>query len=556
MRQFYGDNIFLAESSATTGDLDSLLSPKGAIKEAQQLAADTFGSKETFFVTNGTSTANKIVGQALLKPGDIVLIDRNCHKSHHYTLVLSGAHPIYLDSFSVQEYGIYGGVKLETITNKLRQLESEGLLARVRMVLLTNCTFDGVVYNPTKVMHEILAIKPDMCFLWDEAWFAYARLFPTTRQRTAMRAAEILNQHYTKEGTRDNFKLRVYATQSTHKSLSSLRQGSMIHVYDDLFESQTKALFHEAYFTHTSTSPNYQILATLDLSRRQVDFEGLAIISSTYQKAAHVRKVITNHKILCRYLRVLTPADLMQEFERSGSPETAWLEDEFVLDPTRITLYTAKLGMGGDEFKDQVLMDEHNIQVNKTGLNNVLFIATIGATWSGVQYLIDALISICKAFEAKYKAAGELECKSIDRKIELLENKTDSVSLPNFSYFHDAFLPYGAECGAGNIREAFYLDYDNKNREYRKIPDRGSKDLSKLVGAVCTNFIIPYPPGFPILVPGQVISAEVIEFMQRLDIEEIHGYDADLGLPVFTDVALNKISSQQAGNNSQFVEQG
>ncbi|MFT4713644.1 MAG: arginine decarboxylase [Candidatus Azotimanducaceae bacterium] len=543
MRQFYGDNIFLAESSATTGGLDSLLAPKGPIKEAQLLAAKTFGAKETFFITNGTSTGNKIVGQALLQPGDIVLIDRNCHKSHHYTMVLSGAHPIYLDAFSVEKYGIYGGIKLETITDKLKQLKAEGLLDRVKMLLLTNCTFDGVVYNPAKVMHEVLTIKNDICFLWDEAWFAYARLFPTTRQRTAMRGAEILDQHYTKEGVRYKYKLRVYATQSTHKSLSALRQGSMIHVYDELFESNTKDLFHEAYFTHTSTSPNYQILATLDLARRQVDFEGFPAISSTYQKAAHVRKTIKEHKILSKYVRALTPADLMQEFKRSDSPETAWLEDEFVLDPTRITLYTAKLAMGGDEFKGRVLMDEHSIQVNKTGINNVLFISTIGATWSGVHYLIDVLISICTEFEEKYNASSGLVRTNIDNKIQMLENEIAPIALPDFSSFHPAFQPYGNVCAAGNIRSAFYLDYNHENRAYKKLPAIGADDSENLEGSVCTNFIIPYPPGFPILVPGQVISAEVIKFMQTLDIEEIHGYDASLGLPVFTELALKQVSA-------------
>jgi arginine decarboxylase len=108
MARFYGNNIFLAETSATTGGLDSLLQPTGPLKKAQEMAARAFGSQHTFFVTNGTSTANKIVVQALVQPGDIVLIDRDCHKSHHYGLVLSGAYPIYLDSYPVEQYSMYG----------------------------------------------------------------------------------------------------------------------------------------------------------------------------------------------------------------------------------------------------------------------------------------------------------------------------------------------------------------------------------------------------------------------------------------------------------------
>ena len=155
-------------------------------------AAKTWNSDQTYFVTNGTSTANKIVVQSLTRPGDIVLIDRNCHKSHHYGLVLAGASPLYLDAYPLEPFAIYGAVPLRTIKQALLDLEAAGQLHRVRMLLLTNCTFDGVVYNPRRVMEEVLAIKPDICFLWDEAWYAFATAVPWSRQRTAMIAAEEL----------------------------------------------------------------------------------------------------------------------------------------------------------------------------------------------------------------------------------------------------------------------------------------------------------------------------------------------------------------------------
>ena len=153
-------------------------------------AAKTWNADQTYFVTNGTSTANKIVVQSLTRPGDIVLIDRNCHKSHHYGLVLAGASPLYLDAYPLAPFAIYGAVPLRTIKQALLDLEAAGQLHRVRMLLLTNCTFDGVVYNPLQVMEEVLAIKPDICFLWDEAWYAFATAVPWSRQRTAMIAAE------------------------------------------------------------------------------------------------------------------------------------------------------------------------------------------------------------------------------------------------------------------------------------------------------------------------------------------------------------------------------
>ena len=233
-------------------------------EQAMDKAATTWCAEQTYFVTNGTSTANKIVVQSLTRPGDIVLIDRNCHKSHHYGLVLAGAYPLYLDAYPLEPFAIYGAVSLRTIKKALLDLEAAGQLDRVRMLLLTNCTFDGIVYNPRRVMEEVLAIKPDICFLWDEAWYAFATAVPWSRQRTAMIAAEQLEtmlsspgyaQEYRKwrESMRgvdrsqwiehrllpdpDRARVRVYSTHSTHKSLSALRQASMIHIRDQDFNT-------------------------------------------------------------------------------------------------------------------------------------------------------------------------------------------------------------------------------------------------------------------------------------------------------------------------------
>ncbi|GGC81506.1 hypothetical protein GCM10011512_05260 [Tersicoccus solisilvae] len=159
----YGMNLLLAETSATSGGLDSLLDPRGSIKDAQERAARAFHSQHTYFVTNGTSTANKIVHQAVIAPGDIVLVDRNCHKSHHYSLVLAGADVSYLEANPVEAFSLYGAVPLVEIKRRLIALRREGLLDRVKLIALTNCTFDGIVYDPRRVMEECLAIKRDCC---------------------------------------------------------------------------------------------------------------------------------------------------------------------------------------------------------------------------------------------------------------------------------------------------------------------------------------------------------------------------------------------------------
>jgi arginine decarboxylase len=306
MGHFYGTNLFLAESSATTGGLDSLLEPTGNIKKAQDMTARAFGAQRAYFGTNGTSTSNKIVMQAICRPGDIVIVDRNCHKSHHYGMVLSGAQPYYVEAYPLTEFSMYGGVPLDAVTQALLDCRAEGKLGRVRAVDLTNCTFDGHMYNPARVMEECLAIKPDLIFLWDEAWFGFARFNAFHRRRTAMGAAAALTARYRDPAYRaeyqqrgdkplpdpDKVRIRVYQTCSTHKSMSALRQGSMMLVWDEDFH-QVEGAFEEAFFAHTSTSPNQQIIASLDVARRQMELEGYGCRPRSANRASAITALRT-----------------------------------------------------------------------------------------------------------------------------------------------------------------------------------------------------------------------------------------------------------------------
>ncbi|RVT82201.1 aminotransferase class I/II-fold pyridoxal phosphate-dependent enzyme [Rhodobacteraceae bacterium CCMM004] len=578
MGAFYGPNIFLAETSATSGGLDSLLEPRGPIKEAQELAARAFGAKHTFFATNGTSTCNKIVVQALVRPGDIVLVDRDCHKSHHYGMVLAGANVVYMDSYPLNDYSMYGAVPIREIKHHLLRLRAAGKLDRVRMILLTNCTFDGLVYNVERVMEECLAIKKDLVFLWDEAWFAFARFGPTYRQRTAMHAADTLRtsvksggyaerwqeqRALMEEGSDDDIldarlvpppdaRIRVYATQSTHKTLTSLRQGSMIHVQDQDFKGEVEAAFHEAYMTHTSTSPNYQIIASLDVGRRQVELEGFEFVQRQVESAMAIRRAISTHPLLKKYFKLLTAGDMIPEpYRESGvqsyyDPEQGWTDiweswssDEFVLDATRVTLAVGGTGWDGDTFKTKVLMDKYGIQINKTSRNTVLFMTNIGTTRSSVAYLIEVLVEIAKELEELLDDASKMERRSFDRRVASLVQEVPP--LPDFSRFHDAFRA-GSETPEGDIRSAFFLAYDEDNCDYLELDGSLLDRLSAGEELVSASFIIPYPPGFPILVPGQVISPEILTFMRALDVSEIHGYRPDLGLRVFTPEALARVT--------------
>lgn len=582
---FYGRNICLAETSSTSGGLDSLLQPTSSLKEAQEMAAKAYGSRETFFVTNGTSTSNKIVQQALVEPGDVVLIDRDCHKSHHYGLVQAGALPVYLDSYPIEKYSMYGAVPLQEIKETLLELKRADRLHKVKMLLLTNCTFDGLVYNVERVMEEVLAIKPDMIFLWDEAWFAFAGFTYTYKQRTGMFNANRLYHKYRTEAYRvkykehidslgkddiprmpdpDLVKIRVYSTQSTHKTLTSFRQGSMIHIWDEEFGRLTADSFQEAYMTHTSTSPNYQILASLDAGRRQAQFEGYELGEKSLELAMSVRAKIHDHPLLHKYFRVLTvkdfipdtyrPSGLDEYYTDSGGwnrMENAWEHDEFVLDPTKITLAVGMSGIDGDTFKNKYLMDIYNIQINKTSRNSILFMTSIGTTRGSVAYLINTLLDIAGKLEEKHRALNAKEKELVDKRVKSLME--DVPPLPDFSHFHSSFQAVPGVPG-GDIRKAFFLAYKQESCDY--IPLHQCLDaMEKGRELVSSTFVIPYPPGFPVLVPGQVISREIIRFLLALDVKEIHGYRPDLGLKIFKEEALNRGRSSVVEADLKSAEQ-
>ncbi|WP_442546079.1 aminotransferase class I/II-fold pyridoxal phosphate-dependent enzyme [Arthrobacter sp. KN11-1C] len=588
--EFYGLNLLLAETSATSGGLDSLLDPHGSLKQAQKLAARAFGAQKSLFVTNGTSTANKIVHQSILAPGDVVLVDRNCHKSHHYALVLAGAQVSYLDAYPLNDFSFYGAVPLESIKRMLLDYRRAGRLHEVKMLALTNCTFDGIVYDVERVMEECLAIKPDLVFLWDEAWFAFAGFHHIYRRRTAMASARSLEAKFADPayarrhaeqlralaaassghnggGEPDDggpgsgvgpvndelllktrllpdpakARVRVYSTQSTHKTLTSLRQGSMIHIHDQDFGQLNEESFREAYMTHTSTSPNYQILASLDMGRRQVEFEGYELVQRQADLAVSIAQAVARHPLLRKYFRVLGTKDLIPAQYRESSRQMplrdglaamseAWERDEFVVDPSRLTLHIGLTGVDGDTFKHDFLMDKYGIQVNKTSRNSVLFMTNIGTSRSAVAYLVEVLVKLAETFEDEQSGMSGLGQRA--RRARVAALTSTPPPLPDFSRFAERFR-VDAQTPDGNMRAAYFESYKAGSCEYFS-----AAELARRVVAgeemVSASFVTPYPPGFPVLVPGQVITEEILAFMSALDTREIHGFNAELGFRVLT----------------------
>jgi arginine decarboxylase len=569
MLEFYGDNIFLAETSSTQGGLDSLLDPTGAIKQAHIKAAETFGADFSYFVTNGTSTSNKIVMQANLKPGDIVLVSADCHKSIPYSVMLTGAYPIFLETYPLPEYDLYGGIDLAQIKAVMLDLKKHGRLDRLKQVTLTNSTFDGLIYHAENFMMEILAIKPDVIFHWDEAWSAFAHFHPLYYGRTAMTAVrnirERLQSHeyhlfhaqwaaeFAASDNPDKWqqtiypdplqvRLRVYATQSTHKTLSSFRQGSMIHVADALFD---QTAFLEAFRIHTSTSPNYQIIASLDIARRQAALEGFHRVRESIRLALQLRQRIRDSALLRPYFTVLDDDKLIpQRFRETGAPtpkglpgnelarlSAHWGRSGFVIDPTRVTLDVSRTGLDGGGFR-QLLMTRYDIQVNKTSRNTALFLINIGATQASIDYLLQVLHEMASLFqyERRHRSThGAAEA---------------TIPLPEKRIFHPAFLPFTTgDYLPSDMRAAYFQGNDEINVDYAPLSAETLLQIRSGKTLVSATFVTPYPPGFPVIVPGQIITTEILVFFQHIKVKEIHGFNFQRGFKVFSDAHLARLTS-------------
>jgi arginine decarboxylase len=323
----------------------------------------------------------------------------------------------------------------------------------------------------------------------------------------------------------------------------------MVLVKDPDFHT-VEEQFHEAVFTHASTSPNLQIIASLDVARRQMDLEGYELVNRAIQLALDVRREVNSHPLVSKYFRVLGADEMIPvEFRNSGfidylTPGANWAtavealrEDEFALDVTRLTLVCGSAGFDGTQFKN-LLAAEYDIQLNKTSRNSVLLQTNINNTRSDIAQLIKVLVEISQGIEKKLADGGTKAKEAFAARVKSL--MTDVPNLPNFSSFYSRFRENpSSKTSEGDMRSAFFAAYREDQCEHLKLfspeIDKRLKEGPELVSA---NFVIPYPPGFPIMVPGQVISAETIEFMRKLDVKEIHGFSAALGFKLLNPTAM------------------
>lgn len=531
---FYKRKFFAAETSNTKAPLSSVFSPHGELKRALEKAAKAFRADKTLFVTSGTTISNLLVYKIHIRKGDIVLLDWNCHKSHHNAIVECGARVKYLKSSYNKQFGISGLVQYETIIQELESLKEAKKI--VKMISLTHPSFDGILYNVEKIMREANKIFPGIVFFFDEAWFAYGAFFPDQeiRHRSAMHAATKIRQEAQDNIGYSGFPnndVRVYVTHSIHKTLSSIRQGSMVHIHDPYLKFAKEAdrlhlefLIDNAYETYITTSPNNSILASLDVARMQAEIEGYDRIN----RAKTCVKVFKNKlESMCKQipavkalgLRIIEPKELVSNSSA----------DNVLVDPLKVTLYFDRVS-GAKAVKQ---LNEFNIQINKYSANTVLLLFSIGVTLGNVNHLLLSLKNW----------ADDVMNKPHDAVMDKLSIDDERLGIcpEEIPDFHNDFLA-GSDNNIVCLKDVYDKLHENQIPDYansdsylfltsksRSISEclndgilRTALDAKNLVAA---QAITPYPPGSPVIVPGQILTKEILESLIQLKKigGEIHG---------------------------------
>jgi arginine decarboxylase len=519
--EFFGENTLRSDLSVSVAELGSLMEHSGPIGEAEAQAARIFGADRTMFVTNGTSTANKIVFHSCVRHGDVVLVDRNCHKSIMHAIIMTGAIPVYLHP-ARNAYGIIGPIPPRELTAEtiLANLQASPLVpdgtTSARLAVITNSTYDGLCYDATAVLAALAESSERVLF--DEAWFGYAHFHPLYAARHAMGIARRPGQPAT------------YATQSTHKLLAAFSQASMVHLHDSDGLVSPTAL-EEAFMMHTSTSPQYGIIASLDVASRMMDgTQGTRLVDETVEEALAFRRELAANADQCALgdwcFRPWQPADAT-----SGTPQEqrdperwilrddqAWhgyeqIEDgHAMLDPIKVTILTPGIAPEGKLERQGIpamlvsrFLDERGIVVEKTGAYSFLVLFSLGITRGKAGTLLAELFEFKRLYDedapltrALPRLAGEHERRYGQMTLRQLADELQTALL---------------ESDLTELTETMYADLPEPvmtpGTAYEHIVDNTIEMVAvpELAGRVSTAMIVPYPPGIPVIMPGERFPA-------------------------------------------------
>ena len=524
---FFGANTFKADVSVSVGELGSLLDHSGPHRDAEKYIAETFNADRSYIVTNGTSTANKIIGLYSAPAGSTVLIDRNCHKSLTHLMMMSNVIPIYLRP-TRNAYGILGGIpqsefKHETIEKRVK--ETPNATWPVHAVV-TNSTYDGLFYN-TGFIKNTLDVKS---IHFDSAWVPYTNFSPIYQGLAGM------------SGGRTEGKV-IYETQSTHKLLAAFSQASMIHVKGEINE----ATFNEAFMLHTTTSPFYPIVASTETAAAMMrGHVGRRLIDESLERAIRFRKEIKRlrEESDSWFFDVWQPENIGTKECWELKPEDKWHgfrnidQEHMYLDPIKVTLLTPGLNGDGTMAERGIpasivskYLDDRGVIVEKTGPYNLLFLFSFGIDNTKAMGLLrelcnfrrdyDRNLEIKEAIPSLYKKDPSfydgMRLQELAQGIHKLIVEHD---LPNMMFHAFETLPKMVMPPF----EAFQRELNGEVEEVR------IQDMQDKVNA---NMILPYPPGVPLVMPGEMLTADnraVLDFMFMLcEIgEHFPGFETDI----------------------------
>ena len=524
---FFGANTFKADVSVSVGELGSLLDHSGPHRDAEKYMAETFNADRSYIVTNGTSTANKIIGLYSAPAGSTVLIDRNCHKSLTHLMMMSNVIPIYLRP-TRNAYGILGGIpqsefKHETIEKRVK--ETPNATWPVHAVV-TNSTYDGLFYN-TGFIKNTLDVKS---IHFDSAWVPYTNFSPIYQGLAGM------------SGGRTEGKV-IYETQSTHKLLAAFSQASMIHVKGEINE----ATFNEAFMMHTSTSPFYPIVASTETAAAMMRGNvGHRLIDESIDRAIRFRKEIKRlrEESDSWFFDVWQPENIGTKECWELKPEDKWHgfrnidQEHMYLDPIKVTLLTPGLNGDGTMAERGIpasivskYLDDRGVIVEKTGPYNLLFLFSFGIDNTKAMGLLrelcnfrrdyDRNLEIKEAIPSLYKKDPSfydgMRLQELAQGIHKLIVEHD---LPNMMFHAFETLP-----------KMVMTPFDAFQRELNgEVEEVRIQDMQDKVNA---NMILPYPPGVPLVMPGEMLTADnraVLDFMLMLcEIgEHFPGFETDI----------------------------
>jgi len=529
---YFGENLLRSDLSISVGALGSLLDHSGPMGEHERYAARVFGAHRTYCVTNGTSMSNRVIFMAAVARDQVALCDRNCHKSIEHSLVMTGGIPNYLVPLR-NRYGIIGPIPPERLTKKAlaaaiktNPLVKKGIDPRPVYSVITNSTYDGLIYNARRV-EQLLDPTVDRIH-FDEAWYAYARFNPIYRDRHAMHG-----------DPKDHTGPTVFATHSTHKLLAALSQASFLHIRDGR-SPIPHARFNESYMLHASTSPLYTIIVSNDITAAMMDGPGgVALTTESIEEAVAFRQTMGRvHRRFAQkkdWFFQTWNADTVKDrlsgravrFEEADPaqlatdpecwvlhPGDSWhgfgdLEDGYcMLDPIKVSVVTPGVAEKGGLDKRGIpatlltaYLHHRGVEVEKTTDFTVLFLFSIGITKGKWGTLLNALLEFKRDYDRNAPLAEVLP--------QLVDGHRETYGSLGLRELADQMFAQLKEARQTHwLAEAFSTLPEpamspNEAYQYLVKDQIEHVPLDKLANRVLATSVVPYPPGIPMLMPGE-----------------------------------------------------